>query len=232
MFRQGCSSAAACYFCTQQSLSRCNILTLQPRLSASLFLSHASLWWVGVRHLMLIVCCRVFVRIFPNRHNLARTMRTRSILGYGCGPPARMFLDAVDVLSTQRRVPLCPWGRFCTSALSYLESCGGKSLHRFVGAFAGEACRRTQVNVIVALCEWSSGCFSLCCLCLNVFVQLSWDNFIMFHSTQVQIFMWDYGDPCQTFPTLFLDLVVDSYFLVLQKCEKLCLNTSCQFLRV
>ena len=26
--------------------------------------------------------------------------------------------------------------------------------------------------------------------------------------------MWDYSDPCHTFPTLFLDLFVDSYFLV------------------
>jgi len=30
---------------------------------------------------------------------------------------------------------------------------------------------------------------------------------------QVQIFMWDYSDPCNTFPTLSIDLVVDSYFL-------------------
>ena len=33
-------------------------------------------------------------------------------------------------------------------------------------------------------------------------------------STQVQMFLWDYSDPCQTFPTLPADLAVDSYFLV------------------
>ena len=30
----------------------------------------------------------------------------------------------------------------------------------------------------------------------------------------VQIFMWDYADPCHVFPTFYLDLFVDSYFLV------------------
>jgi hypothetical protein len=30
----------------------------------------------------------------------------------------------------------------------------------------------------------------------------------------VQIFMWDYSDPCNKFPTLRLDMFVDSYFLV------------------
>jgi hypothetical protein len=29
-----------------------------------------------------------------------------------------------------------------------------------------------------------------------------------------QIFLWDYSDPCNTFPTLFLDVAVDSFFLV------------------
>jgi hypothetical protein len=29
-----------------------------------------------------------------------------------------------------------------------------------------------------------------------------------------QIFMWDYGNPCDSFPTLYLDLLIDSFFLV------------------
>ena len=32
--------------------------------------------------------------------------------------------------------------------------------------------------------------------------------------TQVQIFVWDYSNPCHTFPTLMGDLFVDTYFLV------------------
>ena len=31
----------------------------------------------------------------------------------------------------------------------------------------------------------------------------------------VQIFMWDYTDPCNKFPTIYLDLCVDTFFLVL-----------------
>ena len=30
-----------------------------------------------------------------------------------------------------------------------------------------------------------------------------------------QICMWDYSDPCNVFPTLRLDIVVDSFFLVI-----------------
>ncbi len=30
----------------------------------------------------------------------------------------------------------------------------------------------------------------------------------------VQIFMWDYTDQCNTFPTLFFDVLVDLFFLV------------------
>jgi hypothetical protein len=30
-----------------------------------------------------------------------------------------------------------------------------------------------------------------------------------------QIFLWDYSDPCNTFPTLFLDIIIDSFFLVI-----------------
>ena len=33
---------------------------------------------------------------------------------------------------------------------------------------------------------------------------------------QVQIFVWDYSDPCHKFPTLYIDLFVDTYFLVRQ----------------
>ena len=29
-----------------------------------------------------------------------------------------------------------------------------------------------------------------------------------------QIFLWDYSDPCNTFPTLYLDVVVDAFVLV------------------
>lgn len=37
--------------------------------------------------------------------------------------------------------------------------------------------------------------------------------------------MWDYSDPCVTFPTILLDLAVDSFFLVFEcatyrECEK------------
>ena len=31
-----------------------------------------------------------------------------------------------------------------------------------------------------------------------------------------QICMWDYSDPCNTFPTLFFDLFVDTFFIVRQ----------------
>jgi hypothetical protein len=30
----------------------------------------------------------------------------------------------------------------------------------------------------------------------------------------VQIFLWDYSDSCNTFPTLYFDVLVDSFFLV------------------
>ena len=30
----------------------------------------------------------------------------------------------------------------------------------------------------------------------------------------VQIFMWDYSDPCNIFPTLYFDLAVDFFFMV------------------
>jgi hypothetical protein len=30
----------------------------------------------------------------------------------------------------------------------------------------------------------------------------------------VQICMWTYDDPCNKFPTLFFDVVVDSFFMV------------------
>jgi hypothetical protein len=30
----------------------------------------------------------------------------------------------------------------------------------------------------------------------------------------VQIFMWDYSDPCNMFPTLYFDVVVDVFFMV------------------
>ncbi len=30
----------------------------------------------------------------------------------------------------------------------------------------------------------------------------------------VQIFMWDYSDPCNTFPTLSFDVLVDLFFMV------------------
>jgi hypothetical protein len=30
----------------------------------------------------------------------------------------------------------------------------------------------------------------------------------------VQIFMWDYSDPCNTFPTLYFDVLVDLFFIV------------------
>ena len=29
----------------------------------------------------------------------------------------------------------------------------------------------------------------------------------------VQILVWDYSDPCQTFPTLYFDIGVDTFFL-------------------
>jgi hypothetical protein len=30
----------------------------------------------------------------------------------------------------------------------------------------------------------------------------------------VQIFLWDYSDPCNMFPTLYFDLFVDIFFVV------------------
>jgi hypothetical protein len=30
----------------------------------------------------------------------------------------------------------------------------------------------------------------------------------------IQILVWDYSDPCNKFPTLFFDVVADSFFLV------------------
>jgi hypothetical protein len=30
----------------------------------------------------------------------------------------------------------------------------------------------------------------------------------------VQIFVWNYDDPCNTFPTLYFDVVVDLFFMV------------------
>ena len=30
----------------------------------------------------------------------------------------------------------------------------------------------------------------------------------------IQILVWDYGDPCNKFPTLYFDMFVDSFFLV------------------
>ena len=48
-------------------------------------------------------------------------------------------------------------------------------------------------------------------LCTRVFADVQNVSCAM----QVQIFMWDYSNPCNTFPTLNVDLVVDTYFLVL-----------------
>ena len=30
----------------------------------------------------------------------------------------------------------------------------------------------------------------------------------------VQIFIWDYSDPCNMFPTLYFDVLVDLFFMV------------------
>ncbi len=30
-----------------------------------------------------------------------------------------------------------------------------------------------------------------------------------------QIFLWDYSEACSTFPTLYIDIAVDSFFLVM-----------------
>ncbi len=30
----------------------------------------------------------------------------------------------------------------------------------------------------------------------------------------IQLFLWNYEDPCNIFPTLYLDLIVDLFFLV------------------
>jgi hypothetical protein len=30
----------------------------------------------------------------------------------------------------------------------------------------------------------------------------------------VQLCLWDYADPCNTFPTLYWDVLVDAFFLV------------------
>ena len=35
----------------------------------------------------------------------------------------------------------------------------------------------------------------------------------------VQICMWSYDDPCNAFPTLPFDVIVDSFFLVRQESE-------------
>ena len=34
-----------------------------------------------------------------------------------------------------------------------------------------------------------------------------------------QICMWDYSDPCNTFPTLRFDMFVDTFFMVTNKCD-------------
>ena len=37
-----------------------------------------------------------------------------------------------------------------------------------------------------------------------------------------QICMWDYSDPCNTFPTLHLDIAVDTFFLASSQCRNSC----------
>ena len=41
--------------------------------------------------------------------------------------------------------------------------------------------------------------------------------FLLYTATivPVQIMLWDYTDPCNRFPTLYLDLGVDTFFLVI-----------------
>jgi hypothetical protein len=42
--------------------------------------------------------------------------------------------------------------------------------------------------------------------------------FLLYSSVVVpfQIFMWDYSDACNTFPTLMLDVAIDTFFMVMQ----------------
>ena len=43
--------------------------------------------------------------------------------------------------------------------------------------------------------------------------------FLLYSSVVVpfQIFMWDYSDACNTFPTLILDVCIDTFFMVILK---------------
>lgn len=46
---------------------------------------------------------------------------------------------------------------------------------------------------------------------------LSISGLLLLYSAVVvpfQICIWDYSDPCNTFPTLLFDVVVDTFFLV------------------
>ena len=38
-----------------------------------------------------------------------------------------------------------------------------------------------------------------------------------------QIFLWDYSESCNTFPTLYIDIVVDSFFLVIRTESDYCI---------
>ena len=51
---------------------------------------------------------------------------------------------------------------------------------------------------------------------LNFAVMLFVSGLLLLYSAVVvpfQICMWDYSDPCNTFPTLHLDIAVDTFFL-------------------
>ncbi len=50
-----------------------------------------------------------------------------------------------------------------------------------------------------------------------------WSGLLLLYTAVVvpaQIFLWDYSEQCNTFPTLFVDVAVDSFFLVLELLEE------------
>ena len=56
----------------------------------------------------------------------------------------------------------------------------------------------------------------LCVVCVYA-VMLFLSGFLLFYTAiivPVQICMWSYDDPCNMFPTLQFDIIVDSFFLV------------------
>ncbi len=71
-------------------------------------------------------------------------------------------------------------------------------------------------------------CVCVCvCVCVGFAVLLFTSGALLFYTAMVapvQIFLWDYGDQCNIFPSLYFDVIVDLFFMV-RPSRKVCSNS-------